>query len=103
LHEYPHLRLTEEQANELHALPKCTVWNAVIKSYVYGMDFAVEQIKDMRRRGTISLMEWYRAYRDSDPSTLVDHHCDGNRVRLKLGHPDFDSAYQPIPLIRRIN
>jgi transposase len=79
--------LTEEQANELHAAYlQCrdadtkTRYQAV---RLYGLGYAVAQIKDICGCSTTSLMEWCRAYREHDLSALVDHRLGGNRARLK--------------------
>lgn len=80
-------RLTEEQANELHAAYlHCR--NADTKTRfqavrLYGLGYAVAQIKDICGGSTTSLMEWCRAYREHDISGLVDHRKGGNRARLK--------------------
>jgi len=79
--------LTEEQANELHAAYlQCR--NADTKTRyqavrLYGLGYAVAQIKDICGCSTTSLMEWCRAYRERDLSALVDHRTGGNRARLK--------------------
>jgi transposase len=80
-------RLTEEQANELHAAYlHCR--NADTKTRyqavrLYGLGYAVAQIKDICGCSTSSLMQWCRAYREHDLSALVDHRQGGNRARLK--------------------
>jgi transposase len=80
-------RLTEEQANELHAAYlHCR--NADTKTRyqavrLYGLGYAVAQIKDICGCSTTSLMEWCRAYREHDLSGLVDHRIGGNHARLK--------------------
>ena len=80
-------RLTEEQANELHAAYlQChdadtkTRYQAV---RLYGLGYAVAQIKDICGCSTTSLMEWCRAYRELDLSGLLDHRIGGNRAMLK--------------------
>jgi transposase len=79
-------RLTEEQANELHAAYlQCqdadtkTRYQAV---RLYGLGYAVAQIKDICGCSTTSLMQWCRAYRLNDLTALLDHRLGGNRARL---------------------
>ena len=80
-------RLTDDQANELHAAYlHCR--NADTKTRyqavrLYGLGYAVAQIKDICGCSTTSLMEWSRAYRDHDVSGLLDHRKGGNHARLK--------------------
>lgn len=80
-------RLTQEQANELHAAyMHCR--NADTKTRyqavrLYGLGYAVPQIKDICGCSTTSLMEWCRAYRQHDLSALLDHRKGGNHARLK--------------------
>lgn len=80
-------RLTQEQANELHAAylhcrhaDTKTRYQAV---RLYGLGYTVAQIKDICACSTASLMGWCRAYRDQNISALVDHRKGGNRARLK--------------------
>lgn len=80
-------RLTEEQANELHAAyVQCrdadtkTRYQAV---RLYGLGYAVAHIQDICACSTTSLMEWCRAYREGDLSALLDHRLGGNRALLK--------------------
>lgn len=80
-------RLTDEQANELQAAYlQCqdadtkTRYQAV---RLYGLGYAVAQIKDICGGSTTSLMEWCRAYRQHDLTALLDHRLGGNRAFLK--------------------
>jgi transposase len=49
---------------------------------LYGLGYAVAQIKDICGCSTTSLMEWCRAYREHDLTALLDHRLGGNRARL---------------------
>lgn len=80
-------RLTEEQANELQAAYlQCRDADTKIRYQavrLYGLGYAVAQIKDICGCSTTSLMEWCRAYREHDLSGLLDHRLGGNRAFLK--------------------
>jgi transposase len=79
-------RLTDEQANELHAAYlQCRNANAKTRYQavrLYGLGYPVAEIKAICGCSTTSLMDWCRAYRKHDLPALLDHRLGGNRARL---------------------
>jgi transposase len=80
-------RLTEPQANQLQAAYlHCRNADTKIRYQavrLYGLGYALAQIKAICGCSTTSLMEGNRAYRQRGPAALVDKRLGGNRARLK--------------------
>ena len=80
-------RLTEQEANELQAAYlHCRNAETKIRYQavrLYGLGYALAQIKDICACSTSSLMQWNRAYRQRGPTALLDHRLGGNRARLR--------------------
>lgn len=79
-------RLTEAEANELHAAYlHCRNADTKIRFQavrLYGLGYPVAQIKDITGCSTASLMDWNRAYKERGVSALLDHRQGGNRAKL---------------------
>jgi len=83
-------RLTEREANELHAAylhmqdaDTKTRFQAV---RLYGLGYGVAQILDICGGSHSRLLEWTRAYREHGLTALLDHRQGGNHSKLTPDH-----------------
>jgi transposase len=80
-------RLTEAEANELHAanlhMPDADTKTRFQAVRLYGLGYTVAQILDICGGSHSRLLEWTRAYRQNGLTALLDHRKGGNHAKLK--------------------